>query len=318
VTTGVVQGSPLSSTLFNCYIDEALRLPLHSVPMAFADDLNGVSDDDNITTLKMNINCDLKKIADWFFTNRLKLNSLKSRILVFGPENIRLELLFSFQIDNCPVDVVRSMKLLGVIIDDKLTFDPHIDLMSSKISAANAMILKLRLSGFNRRILLLTLKTLLYTHLYYCTTVWQAAARSKLKSLQVLLNKGIRIVFGLLPRDSTAFYLSHFQLKSVREVINNSVARFIFTNINEKTMNPLIHEQLNHSFISARSTRSSTNGLLFVPAFHTELRRRTIFVSGIRAYNELPVRIRGANSIGIFKRRVADASLPSNAIPTIT
>jgi hypothetical protein len=82
----------LSSTLFNCYLDDVLRLPLEATPMAFADDLNVVGDSVDTSNLAISINSDLSEIAVWFSDNRLKLNPEKTKILIFAAESVRLEL----------------------------------------------------------------------------------------------------------------------------------------------------------------------------------------------------------------------------------
>jgi hypothetical protein len=119
------------------------------------------------------------------------------------------------------------------------------------------------------------------------------------------MNKAIRIIFGLLPRDTTTFYLNHFNLHTVERIIRDSVIKFIYANTNQRIAHPLIRDQIDHTFGGSYQTRARTDGELFVPAFNTEQRRKTVFVSGIRSYNRLPIAIRSASTMGTFKKRLA-------------
>jgi hypothetical protein len=217
---------------------------------------------------------------------------------------LRLHLEGLIKINNIPMELVRSFKLLGVIIDDNFDFRLHIEMLNSKLAAANSMLLKLRLAGFRRQILLLTLKTLLLSHIHYCTSIWQAAGKQRIKSVQVQLNKGIRIVFGLHRMDSTAFYMTHFNIRSVYQIITINVAKFVFINSQRNSTNQLLYEQFAHFFGGSQLTRSRSEGNLYVPPFDSEMRRRTVFISGVRSYNRLPLAVRSATTIGTFKRRL--------------
>jgi hypothetical protein len=106
------------------------------------------------------------------------------------------------------------------MIDDK----QNIATLSSKLAAANAMLLRVPLSGFRRQTLLLVYRALLCIHIRYgCygASVRQAAGRSRIKVVQVAQNKTMRIIFDLLPRDSTNYYLINVKSVESRKKCKN-------------------------------------------------------------------------------------------------
>ena len=67
-------------------------------------------------------------------SNKLSINFKKSNFMVFRPRQRRQTLDISIQIDNNVIERVKETVFLGVILDEHLSWKPHILSVSRKIS----------------------------------------------------------------------------------------------------------------------------------------------------------------------------------------
>ena len=90
------------------------------------------------------------------------------------------------KINNEQIDCVHSIKFLGVILDQNLTWKDHIDAVASKISRTIGIISKSKY--FISEISLFQLYySLVYPYLYYGNIIWGSAYKSNLRRLKVSL-----------------------------------------------------------------------------------------------------------------------------------
>jgi len=236
-------------------------------------------------------------------SNGLTLNTTKSLFLPVCISSRASPFDYDIRIDDVPLVACSELKILGVLFDTKLSFAGHTHLLIQKLSAANAMILKLKLSGYPRRTLLNTLNALAITHIRYCASTWQGAPRCCVSKIQTLLNKAMRIIYGLSPLTSTTLLARQARIPSVRQLLDLEVVSFIYSNAISLRAHELLRPSLDHHFGGSIRSRAQESGDLYVFPFRTEARRRTIFVSGIRLFNLLPEPVRAAKSLASFKGR---------------
>ena len=134
---------------------------------------------------------ELNQVFKWFNTNKLSLNKDKTKYAFFHKarekDNIPLKLPSLFINDN-EIKQITSIKFLGVLIDEHLTWKKHITVIENKVSK------NLGLLHRARRVLpRMTLKNLyfsfIHSYLNYGNTVWASASTIKLKNLPVSKNK---------------------------------------------------------------------------------------------------------------------------------
>ena len=120
VTLGVPQGSILGPLLFNVFLAD-IFLVLKDVDIAnFADDNTPFTSANNIDDLIDSREKASSSMFKWFKDNLLKSNPGKCHLLVSTNENTKINI-GEFSIANSDCE-----KLLGVKIDNKLTFDCHV------------------------------------------------------------------------------------------------------------------------------------------------------------------------------------------------
>ena len=137
VKCGVPQGSILVSLFFLIFVNDCSNSTKVLDPVLFADNTNLFCSDNNIRTLFETAKQELSQIIDWFLANKLSLNVEKTKYMLFhkciDQENIPLKLPL-LQLNSNIIEREKSLKFLGVILDEHLTWKKHIKLIENKVS----------------------------------------------------------------------------------------------------------------------------------------------------------------------------------------
>ena len=99
----------------------------------------------------------------------------------------------SLLIDGGEVKRTKCVKYLGMLVDDKLTWDQHIDYISNKITR-NIGILKRIRQFIPKESLLLLYHILIEPYFRYCSIVWGQCSERLKDRLQRLQNKAARTI----------------------------------------------------------------------------------------------------------------------------
>ena len=100
-------------------------------------------------------------MSNWFQQNYLRLIVSKIQAMAVDPSLYR----YDFHLDNTNVETTDSLKILGVIMDSKLSFKPHISEQLKKACAKASALRK-----FIPQTIMKSLhKTYIFPHLEYCS-----------------------------------------------------------------------------------------------------------------------------------------------------
>ena len=117
---GVPQGSILGPLLFNIFINDLFYI-IQDISN-FADDNTLFSYEYSIDEVTSILVSRLELVLDWFKCNSMVANPSKFQLIFPGFPNANI----SLNIGNITIKSVETVKLLGVKIDSKLTFLPHV------------------------------------------------------------------------------------------------------------------------------------------------------------------------------------------------
>ena len=140
---GVPQGSILGPLLFLIYIND-LPYSTHNLQyVLFADDTSVFCKGSDPQSLFNYVNDQLNNISNWMKVNKLILNIDKTNYILFGTKTIIDSNLNLYHRDK-EIKRVYSTKFLGVFIDDKLSWNHHVDYLCKTISKNIGILYKLQ------------------------------------------------------------------------------------------------------------------------------------------------------------------------------
>ena len=116
IKNGVPQGSILEPLLFLIYINDIPNVSNVFNFLMYADDTTlycCLEDIDHVNKQAV-INQELQKINNWLIANGLKLNTNKSKYMIFGKPNKNIPVL-PLRINNANIDAVHNYNFLGLL-----------------------------------------------------------------------------------------------------------------------------------------------------------------------------------------------------------
>ena len=117
------------------------------------------------------MNYDLRKLSMWLRANKFSPNVEKTELIVFRWQNTKLNNSFKIKLDGKRLFPTTSVKYLGVLLDEHLTWSPQISHVQMKLNRAIEILSKLRYQE-NIRILKTVYHSLSETHLLYVCQLW--------------------------------------------------------------------------------------------------------------------------------------------------
>ena len=165
LTSGVPQGSVLGPLLFIIYVNDFPRCLNQSSCLFFADDTAILLSDKNTKCLFKKGSNELLNIDHCLIANKLFLNSDKTKYILFRTPNSNtrpINLFLTFR--GCNIEKVSSIKLLGVIVNEHLSWKEHIMLIYKRLRQIFCIIVKIK-PNLNEKTLLMLYHSLFMTHI---------------------------------------------------------------------------------------------------------------------------------------------------------
>ena len=207
---GVPQGSILGPILFLLYINDLYKVT-DLFTLLYADDTSFIISGKSLDDVIIKLNIELKKVCDWFRSNKLSLHPEKTKFMIFNKQEssinwneIKIQLNFNNMNENKPELITnlgyinsntesKAIKFLGVYIDPKLDFKFHIKYVQKKIMNSLYMLRKLK-NTLSKESLRTLYFSLIDCHINYCLPIWSSGLPSSLKPIYLLQKKAVRII----------------------------------------------------------------------------------------------------------------------------
>ena len=148
----------------------------------YVDDICAFLTDTNLNENLNKRNTELGNISKGMKANCLTLNAEKSQLMIFQRTQIEQNAPCHVYVDGIPLKQCKTIKYLGVHLDDNLKWHSHIDHVNRRVSRVIPVIYNVRnnLTMYSLRLLY---HSLLYSILTYCNTVWGNCGATLIGSL---------------------------------------------------------------------------------------------------------------------------------------
>jgi hypothetical protein len=303
VTCGVPQGSVLGPLLFILYINDIVQCSNILKFILFADDTNLFYKNKDLSQLELVVNIELSKLSEWFRANKLSLNVLKTNFMFFGGKFINKSgNQFKLSLDGNTIERVTVTKFLGVFLDEKLRWTPHIHHVSSKISKGLGMMGRVR-NIMPNDVLLTLYYSLIYPYLTYCCIIWGAASPTSLHHLSVLQNRALRLITRSPFRAATTPIFQKLKLLKIVDIRKLQVLLFMYRSKHKLLPNCCLH-YCPINLVHPYSMRSTNYFLL--SSYRTNVREQSVSIFGPKIWGSLPLVLQNSCSLQSFKFGVSN------------
>ena len=294
ITTGIPQGSILGPLLFNVYMNDVFYFTDEDCLTNYADDTTPYAVETNKIILMKTLQNQSLALNQWFDNNFFKLNVKKCKLIATSCEDE-----VSINIDGNNICGQKSVKLLGITIDNKLNFDEHITNICRK---ANLKLQALaRISFFLNKTKLKTIMTaFIESQFSYCSLIWMFHSRKLNKKINRVHERSLRIVykdydssFEVLLDIDNSFSIHHRNLQKLATEmfkVKNKLSPHFMHKVFPESHVP--YNLRKDTYFKTKNIHSVHNGL------------DTLSYRGPKTWDLVPNNIKQSPNLNIFKAKI--------------
>ncbi len=188
IDDGVPQGSILGPELYNYYANDLFLFILLEVAN-YADDNSPFCTAPTIPRVIENLEADAKNLLSWIQYNGLKANPEKFHLLLSDKD-----VEFSINVDGFDISNTLIQKLLGVTVDNKMNFKPHVTDLC--VTASQKLHGLSRVGNYmdleQRKIIM---HAFILSQFGYCPLVWMFHSRELNNRINKIHKRSLKIVY---------------------------------------------------------------------------------------------------------------------------
>ena len=255
-----------------------------------------------IQNLYIKTNLELSKLSNWVAHNKLTLNHEKTEYIEFNkspdkPTNSSFNNLL--KIDGKCIRKVDQSKFLGVHIDNKISWRPHIHKIITKVSQTIGIIGRAK-TFMNETQLTMLYNTMVLPHLQYCLINWgnfrldsNVRLRNKLLGLQKCL---MRIICNSNRMSHADPLFNRLNALKIDDLYEQTIRMFSY-----KLSRNMLPQAISSMFTKASHAHNTRNAKSNLFVMHSH--RRSIKGIAPKCWNSLPLELKKSPSISSFKSR---------------
>ena len=204
---------------------------------------------------------------------------------------LKLEL----SLQSLPIEQVTKHKVLGVVLDQNLSWDDHINQLCKKLSK-NVYLLSKLAKVADQKSLLIFANAHIFSHIDYASTLWDGASENSLKPLKSIYRRVAKLILkgDLLSTDQK---LRKLNILPLQERCFYNKAILMFKVFHGKTPN-----YISSMFQKSYSKYRSMNFL--IPNARLDICQSSLSFMGASLWNKLPETIKSSKSLTTFKRKL--------------
>ena len=254
----------------------------------------------DLNTSASGINNDLKLISHWAFQWKMRFNpdsSKQAQEIKFSRKKMKSSHP-SVYFNDIPVNSTSAHKHLGMLLDDKVSYEHHLKFVLNKIKKTIGLLRKFQ-QIFPRQSLITIYKSFIRSHLDYGDIVYDRAFNESFhKNLEPIQYNAAIAITGAIRGTSSEKLFQELGLESLKSRRWLRKLCLFYKIFHEKSPSYLF--QLIPPKNNVDATRSSQSNK--ISSFKT--RHFSFFPAVISEWNSLDVNIRNSSSINVFKKEL--------------
>ena len=311
VQCGVPQGSIVGPVLFCLAVNEIQNFLPHGRLISYADDTqlfdSSPKDSTSMAYLKERLGESLTSIQMWLKINSLKMNPTKTVFTLLGTQHaVKKNADFSFQMHDHNFSQSKTVKVLGVVVDQALTWENHVSLVVRRCTGILVSLYRFR-RHFTTEALLAVIQAHVLSHILYCLPVWASASGIQRKRIQKLLHFAVRVVTGKRRTERVTPALRSLGWLDIDGMIAERDCVRVYRALNDPDAPIAMRRMFSQRRETAlRDTRLAHSAYLDLPLVRLTATQHTFSYRAATSWNALPPAIQQCSSLRQFKTRLRE------------
>lgn len=192
ITAGVPQGSLLGPVLYNILLSDIPLPPEGDLLLIYADDILVAANGLRASSVNKRLNNYLQTLNEYFIKWTIGLNVSKSTGIIFRGSGGSLYPNArgynpKLTIGESAIDISRTMKYLGIILDERFSFIRHVDYVLCKVKRTFSAYYRVlgRRNGLSTNVRLLVYKQIIRPMMAYAFPAWFTISSAQMERLRI-------------------------------------------------------------------------------------------------------------------------------------
>ena len=284
ITTGVPQGSVLGPLFFLIYINDIQYTCNSENIRLFADDTSYFLHDKKLNNLMNKAKLTVTNLQQWLSANKLSLNIDKTTYVIFRNKNKQMsKIADDLQVGNNVCKQEKSCQYIGMMLDEKMSWDEHINNVKSKLIKYFAIFNYMN-PYVPKQLARQLSYAFIFPHIKYGTS-----SSGKVKQIQIIQNKLMKIILWKDPLTPTNALHKDINILKVKDLYSWYIALFVRDCLYKGKIE--IFHKYYDSRNSVHSHETRNRKQLIEPRYRPDIGFTTVKSKGSKIWNKLPEEI---------------------------